>query len=351
MAPNEAAINHHARELDDNFGTGAEQNPPLIQQLDMRDALAIIRGNASAIIRGDASAIIRDDAPVRPAKMEWAEPGKTRHEQITIDKKPRDYWVHFPKDYDGVAKLPVVLVFNGYESGKKQPGGVELGGAGMEELTKFSKKADDENFIVVYLDGNKKDHHSWNNGQWWFSKQDDVKFTGQVIDKLEANLSVDPDRIYLAGFSQGGSFVHRAVSEMPDRIAAIADVSGWMSGEERRTAKNIPMLAIQSVDDPTVPYEGRKAWLTMKPELHTSRHYRDINDIEEVTPTVRVFHQRDGRMIKDRTYTDPSNGVEIRSLVIEKEGHVWFGGKGAEKSQINATDIVWDFFKKHPKHR
>lgn len=330
MGGNEgAALNEQVLDIDDEVADGGEETSPLINRIDMRDMPARPRG---------------DVAPAR-----YTDAGTTRHESVTVDGIERDYWVHLPKNYDPSQKLPLVLVFNGYASSGRQLGDVAPGGAGMEELTGLSKKADEEGFIVAYMDGNPDDHHSWNNGQWWFSKRDDVKYTGRVIDKLQENYGTDPSRVYLAGFSQGASFVHRAVAEMPDRIAAVADVSGWMSGKEKRTAAGIPVIALQSVDDETVPYEGRKWWLTMKPEIHTSRHYRDINNIETVTPKVHVHHQQDGRMIKDRTYTDPATGVEIRTILVEKEGHVWFGGKGAENSQINASNLVWDFFKRHQK--
>jgi polyhydroxybutyrate depolymerase len=329
MGGHETAINHHAQELDIADAEEGDEPVPLINRIDMRDLPTVPRGDAVPGKHPDA--------------------GQTRHESVTVDGIERDYWVHLPKNYDPNQKLPLVLVFNGYASSGRQLGDVAPGGAGMEELTGLSQKADQEGFIVAYLDGNPDSNHTWNNGQWWFSKRNDIKFTGRVIDKLQENYGTDPSRTYLAGFSQGASFVHRAVSEMPDRIAAIADVSGWMSGQEKRTAAGIPMIALQSVDDPTVPYEGRKWWLTMKPEIHTSRHYRDINDIETVTPKVHIMHQPDGRMVKDRTYTDPQSGVEIRTILVEKEGHVWFGGKGAENSQINATNLVWDFFKKHQK--
>lgn len=284
-----------------------------------------------------------------PTAAAHPDAGITKHETIRVDGIDRDIWVHLPKDYDGTKPMPLVLVFNGYASSGRQLGDVAPGGQGMEELTGLSAKADQEKFIVAYLDGNPDSHHTWNNGQWWFSKRNDVKFTGRVIDSIEQNHNVDPTRIYLAGFSQGGSFVHRAVSEMPDRIAAIADVSGWMSGREKPTTAGIPVIAMQCVDDPTVPYSGRRWWLTMKPEIYTSRHYREINGMEGVTPKVHVAHQRDGRMVKDRTYTNAETGVEVRTILVQKEGHVWFGGKGAEGSQINATNLLWDFFRKHQK--
>lgn len=339
MGGNEkAAVNHHARELDaGNDGAGdsttTDQPIPLINRLDEKPTIITVHDGADAPV----PAITHPDA------------GITKHETVRVDGIDRDYWVHYPEGYNKNEKYPLVLMFNGYASKGPQLGGTAAGGAGMEDLTGLSAKADQEKFIVAYLDGNPDDHHTWNNGQWWFSKRNDVKFTGRVIDTLQETAPVDASRVYLVGFSQGASFVHRAVSEMPGRIAAIADVSGWMSGLEKPTTAGIPVIAMQSIDDPTVPYSGRQWWLTMKPEIYTSRHYREVNGMDGITPKVHIDHQRDGRMVKDRTYTNPDTGVEVRTVLVQKEGHVWFGGKGAEDSQINATNLIWDFFKKHQK--
>jgi polyhydroxybutyrate depolymerase len=51
-----------------------------------------------------------------------------------------------------------------------------------------------------------------------------------------------------------------------------------------------------------------------------------------------------------------ANGTAVELYAIEGQGHAWPGGqKGrsfgadAPTTEISATDVMWDFFKAHPK--
>jgi polyhydroxybutyrate depolymerase len=57
------------------------------------------------------------------------------------------------------------------------------------------------------------------------------------------------------------------------------------------------------------------------------------------------------------TFGDCRDGVEVVEYFIDDMGHVWPGGinrlpvriVGKPSGKLNATDVIWKFFKAHPK--
>jgi len=58
---------------------------------------------------------------------------------------------------------------------------------------------------------------------------------------------------------------------------------------------------------------------------------------------------------KKITYDRGINDSEVVQYLIFNQGHAWPGGKkprmkaDAPSKTVNATDLMWEFFKKHPK--
>lgn len=63
---------------------------------------------------------------------------------------------------------------------------------------------------------------------------------------------------------------------------------------------------------------------------------------------------RSGDIIIDK-YSEGKNNTEVTLVTIVNGTHSWPGGQkgwenGAEPTkEINATDLIWEFFKNHPK--
>ena len=64
--------------------------------------------------------------------------------------------------------------------------------------------------------------------------------------------------------------------------------------------------------------------------------------------------QRDG--VERISFSDCHDGVEVVEYFIDDMGHVWPGGinrlparlVGKPSDKLNATDVIWSFFKSHP---
>ena len=58
------------------------------------------------------------------------------------------------------------------------------------------------------------------------SLADDVGFTAEILDRVEADLCIDRSRIFVSGFSNGGAFAATLGCALNDRVAAVASVAG-----------------------------------------------------------------------------------------------------------------------------
>src|SRR5262249_16066501 len=114
---------------------------------------------------------------------------------------------------------------------------------------------------------------------------DDVAFIAALIDHIEATDQIDPNRVYVTGFSRGGMMSYRLGCELGSRIAAIAPVAGNMAtfdGSARNTrcmpVRPVSVLAIQGTADARVPFQGGSGSM---PALTTTRveEYASFSDV------------------------------------------------------------------------
>jgi polyhydroxybutyrate depolymerase len=95
---------------------------------------------------------------------------------------------------------------------------------------------------------------------------DDVEFISTLIGEVVAGGAVDPTRVYVVGFSNGGSMVTRLAHEVPGLFAAVAILSSTQPAPENFAPgtdahKPLPVLLIHGTADPVSPYEGGAASL------------------------------------------------------------------------------------------
>lgn len=269
-----------------------------------------------------------------------------------------------PAPAPGVAR-PLVLVLHG-------GGGT---GAAMERLTlgRFNRLADRDGAVVAYPDG--VDRH-WNDGRGVAAyaahaqNVDDVGFLAALVDHLVRTAAADPRRVYVAGISNGGLMAFRFAREASDRVAAIAPVAISMAVSAvplRDPARPVSVLMIAGTDDPLVPWRGgtlgvpgpREAGRVLSvPE--SVRYWTGVNSCPPV-PDVAMEPDRDpndGTRVRRETYAPCREGTEVVLYAVEGGGHTWPGGPqylparlvGRTSRDIDATAVIWEFFRRHARH-
>ena len=151
-------------------------------------------------------------------------------------------------------RLPLLLYLHG------------LGGSGNEALTnpELRALAGRHRMVLIAPDGNfdREGRRFWNAGGAC------CNFDGKAVNdvaRLEALLfhwtqrpEIDPARVYVVGFSNGGFMAHRLACFMDDRLAAIVSIGGAGRAPEEACApvSTIAVLEIHGDADPIVRYGG-----------------------------------------------------------------------------------------------
>jgi len=144
--------------------------------------------------------------------------------------------------------------------------------------------------------------------------------------------------------------------ELSGMIAAIAPVAGAMNWKPCNPGRPVSVLIFHGTEDLHVLYGGGR------PKKRADRRH-DRTD-EPVKSAVDFWVERNGCSKKPavesrgkitiETYRSGKDGTEVVLYTIKGGGHSWPGGKkgfifGDEPvSDISATDLMIDFFKKHP---
>lgn len=188
---------------------------------------------------------------------------------ITVEGKTRRYWLYVPASVEGKENVPVVFSLHG-RFGTDDPNdhGKPL----------FTSLAKENNFIVVYPQGrnagsdqDKADYpgDDWKEGfggttGWEATGKEnaDTKFIKALVDKIQAdyktrnasnsNISVDPKRFYLCGFSMGGMMTYACAKVLNGTFAAYGSCSGYPLNEfhmNLATEKPIPFIHLHGNHD------------------------------------------------------------------------------------------------------
>jgi len=286
----------------------------------------------------------------------------TLNSSISLGGLERTYRIHLPSEHDRTKIAPLVFLFHG-------GGGT---GQGMEKLTQggFNRLADREGFIIVYPDGIEK---HWNDGRGLQAYRahreniDDVGFISALIEHLIRTLNVDPNRIYVAGISNGGQFSQRLACELSDRIAAIGVVAIQLPENLPSSCapkRPVSVLMMPGTEDPLVPWEGGEIGF---------RRGRKFGRVLSVPESMRFWAKqnqclgssvvsyepdrdpKDGTRVRREAYVPCGEGAEVVLYAVEGGGHTWPGGDqylpagiiGRTSRDIDANEVIWNFFKKH----
>jgi polyhydroxybutyrate depolymerase len=87
---------------------------------------------------------------------------------------------------------------------------------------------------------------------------DDVVFLNELLDELIEDYPVDPQRVYIYGYSAGAAMAHRLACDNAERFAGIVAGAGFTLGDPQFCAPAVPISVLQfhSKGDEVVLFEG-----------------------------------------------------------------------------------------------
>jgi polyhydroxybutyrate depolymerase len=285
------------------------------------------------------------------------EPGAgSSSKTISVGGVTRNYILHEPANRKGDAKLPLVIVLHGGYGNSAQ----------AERSMKFSPLADKENFIVVYPNGITR---HWNDGRGSASESesdaDDVGFISALIDELIKSHVVDPKRVFATGISNGAIMSQHLAVQLADKIAAVGSVCGLISnGDDAKfsPARPVSVLFMNGTADPLVKWDGGdvgKRGTVISTDASVKRWIEfDHCDAKAIEDAPIDNDPNDSTRVLRYTYKNGKDGTEVVLLKIEGGGHTWPKGEshlpeklvGKTSQEIDATAVIWEFFKAHPRN-
>lgn len=181
---------------------------------------------------------------------------------VRLDFGGRQMIVHAPPTLPPAGQRALVVVLHG---GLGNADRIEGGGA--EHGLNMDALADQDGFLVVYLNGTPvtkmmgPQFLGWNAGGGCCGQSvgsDDVRYISGGVTMLAAKYGVAPGRIFVMGHSNGAMMAQRLVCETSLFALAVA-VSGPLNLDIPRcpaTAAGHRVLAIHGADDANVPVAG-----------------------------------------------------------------------------------------------
>lgn len=266
---------------------------------------------------------------------------------ITVDGKTRKYWLYVPASLEGKENVPVVFSLHG-RSNNDNP---NQGGKPI-----FTSLANEKNFIVVYPQGrdagsdqDKADYpgDDWKKGfddttGWEATGKEnaDTKFIKALVDQIQSdyktknatnnNISVDPTKFYLCGFSMGGMMTYACAKVLNGTFAAYGSCGGFPLNEfHMNLATENPI--------PFIHLHGNKDGVLDINLLHTiienllfrngcKLSAKQNNDDGWTTTTENGITRNDFKGV---------NGVPVTTVTFDGLGH---------SVHQSAPAYLWDFF-------
>ena len=261
---------------------------------------------------------------------------------ITVDNKVRKYWLYVPASVEGQKNVPVVFSLHGrYGNDNPNDAGKPL----------FTSLAKEKGFIVVYPQGrngaseqDKKDYpgdwyNAFGGGTGWEAtgkENADTKFIKALVDEIKtiynsnSNISVDPTKFYLCGYSMGGMMTYACAKVLNGTFAAYGSCGGFPLNEfhlNLATKQPVPFMHLHGDADKVVEIK----------HLHTiienllfrngcKLSQKQNNDDGWTTTTVNDMTRYDFKGV---------NGVPVTTVTFKNLEH-WV--------HSSAPQYLWDFF-------
>lgn len=261
---------------------------------------------------------------------------------MTSGGTSRSYVLHIPTGYNGSKATAVVLAFHGFG----------LSAAQMVDYTKLPALGDRRGFIVVTPQGaGIPQHWNWRRSP---SDPDDERFVSDLLAKLGAELCLDQDRIFAAGFSDGAAMSHALACDLTDRFAAV----GVVASPNVRCVVPLPLIAFHGSADPLVPFEGGVVPTavggggTFPPVRRSVSEWARALGCDGLPPI-----SRPSATVELSTFIHCKLGDgDVLLYTLIGGGHTWPGSAplpveqfGGTNGDVDATTEMWEFFAAHPR--
>ena len=265
----------------------------------------------------------------------------------THDNLNRSYQIYVPATYSVTEPIP--LVFNLH-------GGASTATGYLNSIGDMRPIADTANFIIIYpqattdSSGNPTWHLGGENSK--STSVDDVGFVSHIIDEVSSIYSVDLERVYVTGFSNGGYLAYEIACLLSNRIAGIGSVAGHMFIDTYNycdPSHPTPVINIHGTED---FYEGIAGYY-LNQNL-SNRYWTEYNntDTDPVITYIENTNTQDGSTVELHSWLNGDNGISVIHYKVMGGGHSYpnlnpSSSKGYENGDIDSNSEIWNFLSRY----
>jgi len=292
-------------------------------------------------------------------------PTETATEAVTVaptaEPTPEIIQIYqVPDDYDvtikvyGIERRFLLHVPPGYQPGVPTPLVFNLHGAGgsahgQANHSFMNDKADQEGFLVVYPQA-LHEPATWLGPISGPASANDNHFFDEMIEYLGAEMSIDSQRIFVAGISNGGTMANHLGCYLSDKIAAVAAVAAGNAHPAGCVLeKPVSVIIFHGTDDDVIPLDGDGGRTAAVYDW--AEAWADSN-VCDLSPSI----DQNNEDFKQETWSDCAGNAKVTFFTDKGGLHEWPGsayGPGPYQEglepELYATDLIWEFFAAHPK--
>ena len=249
--------------------------------------------------------------------------------------------------HEGLARSYIVRLPPGFSPQDRRPlvGALHPSvstGADFKATSGWDAVSDIHGCVVAYPTGGNpvgtNGKYAWNSWDFTGAAPNDVSFLAALVARIQADHGTDPCRTTMTGFSNGAMMTNSFAAVHPDKVAAIAPVSGgWITaygGDEAQLTPALPVAA-------WIWRGGNETFVT---GVGAAARPRDQQDQEQL-----AFWISHDQAVLASTQSEDLNYGFVRTYVTSRhvgDAPVWFTevqGTG-HVYQPGAADLIWTRF-------
>jgi polyhydroxybutyrate depolymerase len=225
----------------------------------------------------------------------------------------RSYLLHVPKQLTHPA--PLVIVMHGYTGSADSI----MSYSGMNEV------ADEEGFVVVYPQGtvDQQGNAFFNVGYEFHADAsvDDLQFIRDLVAHLQDELTLNPDKVFAAGMSNGADMSYLLACQASDIFRAVAPIAGVMMKETFDTcspSRPLPLFEVHGTNDEVSLFNG---------DMENSGGWGPYLDLPA---TIAFWVEFNGLTLKQSSYLPNSAANDSSHIIFDRywsetqDNEVWF---------------------------
>jgi len=216
--------------------------------------------------------------------------------------------------------------------------------AAFEAKSRLDGGALRNNAVIAYPQGV---GHSWDAGTCcgYATRHhlDDVGFALAVVADVQRRVRIDPQRIAVTGFSNGGLLSYRLVCERPDVFRVAVSVAGDAVGPRCTPSRPVSVLHVHGARDVLIPIAGVKS-----SDLDPAGFPSAASSAQRIAVADRCAGATtaSGPQLVEWSARGCRGDAQVQLITVRNLGHRYPDGLvGSRNYGIDMTTLTWSFLR------